>query len=271
MTFAQGILDDAPPWLKIGDGGKLLFVAGVQMDAFLDWVLNGLASRFPRYQTDEVLAAIGRDRVIVRGAFETAEGYAERLRGWLDAWIRGGNPFGIMTQVQKYLTPYPVRVRIVNDGQSWYTLNADGSEEYALNLSNWNWDNPDVGVWSRFWLIIYPPAELWTAGPNLGDPDLWGGAIGNDGYTLGSTATPGHVTSIRKIVSDWKDEKSRCERIIVSFDDALFDPAGAADTDGLWANNSKVVSGNRVAARATNARYWRGTNVETYANNEAGP
>ena len=264
-SIRQAMLETAPPWLQDGDGAKLLYAMGAMLDADVEWTRIGIQARFPSYETDDVLAEIGRERRIIRGAFEDAPTYAARLRRWLDDWKLAGNPFAILRQIKAYLDPYVVPMRIVNNGGSWYTLNPDGSREYEIANANWDWD-AQPAQWSRFWVILYPPAELWTRLPDVGDPALWGGAIGTDGYTVGSTATPDHVASIRQIVDQWKDAKSLCVNVIVSFDSALFAPGDTMppNPDGTWGNSSKVVGGVRMKARSTDAIYWRGTGGSVY-------
>ena len=263
MGFRESMLATAPPWLAVGDGARLLDTMGAMIDAHVDWTRHGLRARWPSYGTADSQAAIGRDRRIIRGFAESSDAYAARLRGWLDSWLLAGNPFEILRQIKGYLSPFELRARIVNNGGSWYTIQADGSREFVLGAANWDWDSETLAGnnWSRFWVILYPPTTLFDRLPNLDDPALWGGALNTPGYTIGSTATPEQVASIRQIVNDWKDEKSRCQSIIVSFDDALFDPAdaGAPNPEGWYGNASRVISGVRTATRSGDAIYWPGS------------
>lgn len=275
MGIREAMLHTAPPWLADGEGARLLFTIGTMLDADVTWTEHGMRARWPSYKTDDVLSALGRDRVIIRGAFEDADTYAERLTRWLDDWIYAGNPFAILRQLRAYLAPFEVPMRIVNNAGSWYTLNPDGSREFVLGLGNWTWDLftydefPFIlpPLWSRFWVILYPPAALWTRLPDIGDPDLWDGAIGNPGFTIGSTAKPEHVASIRQIVSTWKDEKSQCVSIVVSFDPSLFEPGDTTppNPDGWYGNASRVVAGVRIPTRSSDAIYWPGTGGPVYS------
>lgn len=253
------MLATAPPWLQDDDGARLLYLLGTMIDAQIEWTRIGIQARFPRYLSADVLAEIGRDRSIMRGAFETDEGYAQRLREWLDTWLFAGNPFCILRQLRAYVYPFEFKMRIVNNGGSWYTLNADGSIEYQIANANWDWD-AQASYWSRFWVIMYPPPELWDRLPDVGDPDLWGNSIGNLGYTIGSTATPQQVSDVRTLVNIFKDTKSKHMFTVVSFDSGLFDPSDTAppNPDGTWGNGSKVVAGTRSISRSLDAIYWPG-------------
>jgi hypothetical protein len=153
------------------------------------------------------------------------------------------------------------KFRTVDVRGNWYTRDVDGTESALLKQDNWDWDSGsrDDGAsrWSRFWVIIYPPASLWVA-----DSQVWGGpaeAWGDSslGHTWGSTATPEQVQTIRFLVDDWKPAHTRCVNIIVAFDPDSFDPA-SPEPDGLWERWSKNVGGVQVPARLDTARYWDG-------------
>ncbi len=258
-SIREMMLATAPPWLQDEEGARLLFTLGTMLDGTFEWTRIGIQARFPSYLSAEVLTQIGRDRVLFRGAFESDETYADRLRGWLDAWLFAGNPFTILEQLRAYLSPHEFVMRIVNNGGSWYTLEADGSRTYQIANANWDWDAQST-YWSRFWVIMYPPTDLWDRLPDVGDPTLWGGAIGNPGYTIGSTALPQQVADVRSIVNTFKDAKSRHMHTIVCFDSLLFDPGDTMppNPDGTWGNSSKVVAGTRSIARSQDAIYWPG-------------
>lgn len=260
-SIREGIIAQAPPCLSDDEGAKVLFTMGAMLDAELEYTAHGIRARFPDYGSEDTLAAIGRDRQVIRGAFESGPTYGGRCRQWLANWALAGNPFAILAELRAYLAPYELRMRIVNRYGCWYTINPDGTREYVLNQSNWEWDAlPEESGWARFWVILYPPATLWTRLPDFGDPALWGGAFGNPGYTWGSTARPEHVRTVRQIVDQRKDEKSACSHIIVSFDPALFAPGDAIppNPSATWGNYSTVVGGVRQFTRSHDAIYWPG-------------
>lgn len=264
-SLREAMLTFAPSWLQTDDGEKLLTVIGALLDAQMEWTHNGIFARFPRYRSTDTLAEIGHDRRIPRGAFEDNDTYAERLRRWLDLWLYAGNPFAILGMIQAYLAPYEVPMRLVNDRGSWYTLLPDGTREWLLAEGNWDWSslssNHPTPSWSRFWVILYPPHELWSRGPLVDDAELWDGAVDSPGYTIGTTAKPEQVASILQIIKLFKDAKSRCQNVIISFDPDAFAPTDTAppNPDGWWGNASRVVSGERVPTRLEDAEYWYGT------------
>ena len=101
-----------PAWLVEGEGELVGYTVDVLKDAFVERLRKGLLARFPQNdptgQTtapDDALAAMGRDRRIVRGFNETPQTYAVRLIRWLDDWKTAGNPFSLMQQLAGYCGP----------------------------------------------------------------------------------------------------------------------------------------------------------------------
>ena len=256
----------APRWLTEGDGGLVGYALDLIKDAFVERVRLGLHARLPGGTVlgrtaptapADALIAMGRDRRVVRGIFETSEEYAVRLRAWLDDQPQRGNPYALMRKLAEYTGPGPA-FRTVDVRGNWYSRAADGTETALLAQGNWDWDGDVSGTrWSRFWAIIYP-LGLWDEGTQeWGDPSAqnWG-EIGLQN-TWGTSAPPEHVQTIRSIVSEWMPGGTRCVNIIIALDPASFDPT-SPEPDGTWARWSKEVGGVRVAARLNTARYWDG-------------
>lgn len=257
----------APRWLTEGVGGSVGYALDLVKDAYLTRVLLGLLARFPQNGPDgetappDALAAMGRDRRVVRGFNETAESYAVRLRAWLDDRKTAGNPFTLMQKIAEYVgTSTGFVIKTVDNNGNWYVREADGTRAMYLKQANWDWDT-NTAKWARFWVILHPPSTFWSEGYDWGDVagPSWGEEIG----TWGSTATYAQVRTIRSLVSDWKPAGTNCTNIIVAFDPASFDPEAALHSagmpDGLWGSWSKLDAGVQVPARLSTARYWKGT------------
>ncbi len=250
----------APRWLTEGEGELVGYSLDLVKDAWIERLQNGLLARFPQNGPNgetappDALAALGRDRRVVRGINETDVSYAARLIRWLDDRKTAGNPFSLMAKLAEYTGPL-CSFRTVDARGNWYSRAADGTQSVSLSTGNWNWDDTPVTKWSRFWVIIYPNG-LWTEGQAWGDPTTQ--AWGDLGHTWGSTATPDEVQTIRFLVADWKPAGTRCVNIILAFDATSFDPA-TPEPNGLWGRWSQVVSGVQVSTRLQTARYWDGT------------
>ncbi len=267
----------APPRFTAGEGGLVGHALDVLKDAFMNRLQRGLRARFPFDPSDpsgkrtappDALAAMGRDRRVFRGIFETAAEYAARLVTWTDDAQTRGTAFALLKQLHAYTgAAHGVSFRLVDARGNWYSRAADGTETAVLKTGNWNWDGAPLDElgrtrWSRFWVIIYP-GTLWTpstfdwgdaAGPN------WGAYAGSyaSAQTLGSTATQQQVATLRAIVTDWMGTGKRCVNIILAFDPSSFDPA-APEPDGTWGKSYKYDAGVAVPSRLTTARYLRGT------------
>lgn len=259
MSFFESFQRILPSWLTSGDGGKVAASLSLLADDFAARARLGLLARFPAYAPDdEALAAIGRDRRIIRGINEPRAAYAARLSTALDDLKTRGNPFTLLRQLRAYLQA-PCVVRTVDRKGNWYTIEADGTEVATINAANWNWDGGAASEWSRFWVVIYPVNGItpWAPTPGvLGDASLWSGALrASSTATIGTTATVDQVASVRQIIRDWKPAGTTCEWIIVAFDAATFTPAGATDPAGAWAGWSNHTG---APVRLSSARYWRG-------------
>lgn len=240
------------------EGEPVNYSLGYLADAVEEHARQATTVRFPEYAPSDALPYFARDRRIRRGIGESRAAYNVRLLRWLDDHRTRGNPYALMRQLQAYCNA-AVRIRTVDARGNWYTTERDGSREFLLNQGNWNWDDADAARWARFWVIIYPTAEglPWAEGPTWGTPGLvWGDPT----RTWGTTATPQQVADVRALVRDWKPAGTRCEHIIIAFDDASFVPDGSSGDlpDGTWGRCSTTGS-VRARARLSTARYWRGT------------
>lgn len=248
-----------PSWLADDEGELVNYSLGLLLDAFAERARQGLLARFPSYAPADAYPYLGRDRKIVRGIGEPAESYVPRLLGWLDEHRVRGNPWALCRQLRAYCNN-AVRVRTVDANGNWFAVERDGTETYSLFQENWNWDGvPASPHWSRFWVIIYPTddGQPWAPidGTIAGEHP---GQITRPGETIGTTATPEQVAAVRAIIRDWQPDGTRCEWVIVAFDDLSFDPS-APEPDGTWGTWGKYVGGSYVPARLATARYWSGS------------
>lgn len=274
MSLRQIIHKLGPSWLVgdrfSADGGeteietdaRVLYAIALVLDALNTRLAMGIAARLPGFGAPpDALPYIGRDRLILRGPDETAEAYESRLVRYLPDHKVRGNPWALMEQLRGYCSPWPVEFRTVDEHGNWRIIAADGTRSRVL-ADSWNWDNSELeNAWGRFWVVICPAGSSpWSAGPALGDPALWGGALGSPGYTIGSTATPNDVASVRSVVKAWKRAGVKGLFAIVTFDQDAFKPGSVTNPDGspVWTNHSTNSGGAQIAARNPNGRYWRG-------------
>lgn len=253
FRFRRAFYKLLPSWLSTDEGELVHYSLGVVMDAFLERLRLGRDARFPDTAPPDALPYLARDRKIVRGIDEAQPSYATRLKRWLTDHRTRGNPYALMDQLAAYCNAAVV-IRTVDRAGNFFTRAADGSRSADLATGLWNWDGAAATLWSRFWVIIYPTAAGLPWGPSVGDA---GGASWPVGGTIGTTATPEQVATVRAIIRDWKPAGTTCEWIIIAFDAASFDPT-APEPDGGWKYFGKPSAGDHVPARLATARYWRG-------------
>jgi hypothetical protein len=260
VSFLTAFRKYVPAWLSADEGGLVGESLSQMQEDFRLRAKLAMVARFPEfaaaYVDDAALAAIGRDRRIVRGINEPAAAYAARLVRAIDDHRTRGNPYTMLRQIQAYLQARCV-VRTVDRRGNWFTLDADGTPSANVGAANWNWDGKSLSLWGRFWVVIYPEGGIrpWRqTGPTLVTPTLWGdGLLGHSDLTIGTTATRNQVVSVQSIIRDWKPANTICEWIIIAFDSASFSPAGSTDPAGAWANWS---DGHGQPIRLSTARYW---------------
>lgn len=256
---------------EVESANRVLYSVGVYFDATVDRVRKGIRARFPGGGAPaDALPYLGRDRQILRGPAQSRESFEIQLQRAWDDWQRAGSAWALIEQLRAFLSPHEVLVRTVDNHGNWYELERDGDRGNGgrpYKGTPWDWDAQPT-KWSRFWVVIHvttaTPQQPWQELPPIGDPDLWDGAIGSPGFTIGSTATPEDVAGVRKVVQRFKPAGTRGVKIIIVFDssDDAFNPeAGAAPPlpDGTWGHASKNVAGAQVSARSDGAIYWIGT------------
>ncbi len=246
-AYREGFYSLLPSWLSTDDGERVAYSLNVLFDWARERVRLGLLARFPDFAPADALGAIGRDRRIVRGIDEPAASYAVRLKRWLDDHLVRGNPWALLEQLRAYCNA-PMMVRIVDRRGNWHSIAADGTRSRVLRAGNWDWDGaPASPRWARFWVIIYP-----VDGAPWPDIAAWGG------WSETGTATTEQVASIRQIVREWKPAGTRCEWIIVSYDEAFEPTSVITEPQGRWAGFHDVSSASADPARLDTARYWKG-------------
>lgn len=282
-----------PSWLvkdavRFTDGktrevdSRVLYAIHLMFDAQLQRLRYGVQARLTQLAPVDALQYIGSSLDTIQGPSESVAAYRARLQTAIDDQRLAGTAWPLLRQVRGYCSPYAVRVRLVNEHGHWYTIDRDGTQS-TYRYSAWNWDNgtklalqlqiprnradgtPSLAIpWSRFWVVIYPTTDAtpqpWQRDGTWGDGSTWG----DNGQTWGSTATAGDVDAIRKIVTRWKPQGSRCVSIIICFSDTDLNPTSTAPplADGTWKWAGKYdpsQPGHRVAARSNNAIFWDGS------------
>lgn len=260
--FRNIIVNLVPGWLRREWGAKFLYTTGVVLDGVMQWADEGVSARFPALAPDDALPAIASDRGVILGFDEPRASKEVRLRRAIDDAKTAGTPYAMLEQLAAYFTGHSIRIGIVTNRGTWHVRDENGDVTMTRLAGNWDWDGSPAR-WARFWVILWPLDDLIEAGPNIGG--AW--TIGQAGATIGTTASPSMVSTVREIVRAWKPAGRRCSEIIVALDPDSFDPTsppGAPLPDGTW-RYWEVDDGTGVLrpARLETARYWDGTSHTT--------
>lgn len=258
MSFVDTFRKLGPPWLVDNEVGESL---ATMLDTFAARARAALTARFPAYAPDAAaLAALGRDRRIVRGIGEPAAAYAARLsRAFTDLQTRG-NPYSLMEQIRAFLQ-VDCKLRTFDANGNVYTLDTDGTRSASIpgvGAGILTWPVTGSEQWSQFCVAIFPTAD---ESSTVAEP--WASsASGATRTTIGTTATENEVAGIRSIIREWKPAGTVCQWIVVAYDAASFDEASdpAKIPDYTYRNWSTITSGVRVPSRLSTARYFSGAN-----------
>lgn len=252
-----------PSWLTEGYGGQITFSMMCLLDAFEERARQGLQARFPtRAGLDSAVNLTGESRAIQRGRSETTDHYAARLTQWLSTHKGRGSAQALLEQVSEYFSGWPC-----------YTIDAkgtrcdyDGAGNFAYSYDHaWDWDgdpSPELR-WARFWIVLLPPVGEVLPQLEFGDPDLWGGALFQEGYAIGHRGVDYRdANAIKRLTSRtgtvvWRPAGTTPQYLIVSLDgsepvpdgtweyDSYLDSVGAEDYPGsdIWHDSIPLVGG----------------------------
>lgn len=271
LNIRDALRGIVPNWLSdrqgFNVGFAILYVIALMCDFLVDKMLQGLAAAWPGAGTPTALYLVGQSRGLPRGATETDDEYAVRLRAYLDFWADdAGEPAALAQLVQLAVGDNAV-VRVVDRHGTFNTCNADGSITTEVDTS-WNWDEtdyPERGAlpdpwWSDLWVIVYIDAAKWRFYSDLSDSD-WVASWGGDNYGLGMMVPRPPVAAVHNVVSAFKGAHNYAVAVIFANDTSLFVPGAlGAYPDGHQANFSRNVAGvqtpDRIADITKPTGYW---------------
>lgn len=272
-NFREAFWSLVPAFLLEGDGGKILHSLALLKDIALEKARLGLEARFPRRAGPSALALIGADRQLLRGRSEADADYAERLTQWRTGYHSHrarGTAWALLHQICEYVggarcwTFDMHRVVFIRGGAApgdpdFLVYDRDVESTADDFQPTFEWGTIDPNNWARFFVTLNANPQLpWLlAAPDYGDADLWGGAVGTLGYSIGMVGwTPTDTLAIRKLTRGrrpWRPAGTLPEWLIIQLTDweAGNDIQPAED----WTHWSINDAGTQTPTRSTNARY----------------
>lgn len=272
MSIRDSLANICPSWLRDGVAERFVGTLGFGADLLVEKMLQGRNASLPGRGDPSALPLLGADRLVARGLSESDDSYAERLRTSIDHWRRAGSARAVLEEALGFLLATTPEILSVLQSSVWdrYAAGADptAAPEHIVGAANWDWDSLDqlgsvwARQWWRRWLVVFSTSpQAWTAPAPFvfGTPGV---KIGQTSNSIGLFCSPDVIKSLRNIVDLRKSAGTWYRWIIVSFDDALFDPeapaGGGVNPDGTFGRWCKL-SGNRyVSSRFANARYCDG-------------
>lgn len=241
ITSRHTMFSLVPKWLRGFNAYTVLYSIQLVTDELWDILMAAVKIRFQGYYSNESIPRIASERKMFQGRTETPDQFAARLSTWWDVAKRTGNFYIMAKELAAYFVPTSVRIRIVTNNGTLYTLGTDGS--WAITAIAWNWDG-DATQWSRFWVLL-DNGVLGLTGLSL-EVLQTGNIIRQSTRFIGSDATADFEV-LHAIVEQHRDPHTHCVHIMPILDDTNF-----------WANRP---AGNwdRWANRNNYALYWEGT------------
>lgn len=267
MSFRDLVPTISPPWLQRHYGERLLYAVTLQVDAIAEAAREGVRARAPGsdQQPRDALVQIGRDRVIVRGKYESDPVYSTRLQRAFDSWARGASLEGLMRQLQALLLDYDTPVRGITWWAQWARIPSwDAPIEYEWGYQgawHWGWTYylPGEGTnnywdWGHAFVVLYPAAGQWqpaTLGSGL--------MLGSGQWCVGITEPSDVVQAARLVADQWRSATTRV-RVIVSWNadwpSHPMEPAAVNEqAERDWRINHTVTAGVAVPSRYLGAAY----------------
>lgn len=154
LSFATLLLSRVPPWLRRTFGGRIVRGLADPFDALAERTRESAAARFPDASRPDALAAIGKERRILRGPREDGATYASRLLSWWDDHRGRGGPYALARQLYLFWrTALGVDFEIV--GANGIRHSVDGQTGAVVrDVIDWT-GGGDPSQWAQLWIFFH--------------------------------------------------------------------------------------------------------------------
>lgn len=215
------------PWfIHSRNIGRFMQAFAIVYDNAITALQQGLALSHPLRCDPSAFPVLSVDRTIRLYPSEPDASKRIRLANWLQHHRRRATHLGELLHSQPYFAPETPVMRIVHqdgagDSATWWSIAADGSlSEHKAVPSNWDYDGA-AHKWSRFWVILYVPASIFSL-IHYDDGTLYDEGAVYDGLLTQI------ALDITAMMFESKAGHSRLEAYILATDPASFDPTATA-------------------------------------------
>lgn len=197
MSYELYITGISPPWLQRTSGVAWQGAIGRQLDALLSATRDAVKTRLPgtvgELGDTLALSHLGTERQLARYPSETDTAYGTRLRDAWGYWERAGTDTAIQRELE--------------------ALGYTGVTVLAHRAFS---EPPDAQTtwWSRFWVFIGDGGHTYTIGHTIGEGSL----MVEGSWSIGVSATPSQVESLRRAVTQWKAALAYCVSLTLVVD-----------------------------------------------------
>lgn len=198
ISYETDLVERAPGWLQGPHGAALLRLFGRSLDILLAAHKAAVKCRFVAVAPADALPHHGDARGLARYPGDTDATYRARLAGAWSFWQQAGTAAGILAALDA----------CGFHNAAVYT--ARGSA--PPSVSPWPPDS-DTANWSRFWVYLDVTAD--ADNPFGWAPVAWGERDWGDGWSWGSTATPGEASLVRGVIRTFKAAHEVCAGVYV--------------------------------------------------------
>lgn len=240
-SFHDAFRKLVPRWLSAEDGELVLYSLHVVKDALIQTLKHGLLASYPEFAPDDALAALGRDRKIIRGILEDRETYITRLLRWLDDHRTRGGPYALLEQNGAYWdngfpANGPLEMAVLYRSGRLFHRDPTTKEITRSDITYNPGDDPDD--FSRYWLIIHWPDGAIGSDGTWADPGTW-----SDGGVWDSNLDGVTVQQIQAVPRAWNALHAEGKIVLLGPDVELWDyPAGIWNDPGVWGESPPAVA-----------------------------
>lgn len=221
-SFAVGLLERVPPWLRRRYGKPLILGLGDTLDVLAQNAADAVKMRFPTATVDaDALSYTGRERRIDRGPGEPASTYAARLRIWLDSHRTRGGAYALLAQLFAYWrVDLNVPIEVVAASGARESMDINGV--ITRDVVDWTGGGDLSTFWAQDWIFFHVSGltATWVDGDDDTMVDDLGDEIVFD-VLSGGALTDDEIEALSLVPSTWRPAHLKRCTIVLLYGDGF--------------------------------------------------